>query len=110
MAYYQSHSDALFRSIDARRISDGKLVRVKRVQANSIEHEIAVTLLQSGSDSLMPVIDVFQSREKPKEAFVVTPFLRIANSPAFNSVDDILDCGEQLLEVSRRLHSDVSLC
>ena len=56
-------------------------------------------LLHEVSDTLMPVIDVFQSAENPKEAYIVTPFLRLANSPAFDSVSDILDCGEQLLEV-----------
>ena len=75
-------------------------MQINRVQANSIEHNIAAMLLLSSSDSLMPVIDVFQSKENLKEAFVVTPFLRTANSPAFDSVKDILDCGEQLLEVS----------
>lgn len=98
----QSRSDALLCTIDARRISDGRLVHIKRVQANGVEHKIAEMLLHESSDNVMPVIDIFQSRQKPKEAFIVTPFLRAANSPAFDCVEDMLDCGEQLLEVSRR--------
>ncbi|TFY54532.1 hypothetical protein EVJ58_g8807 [Rhodofomes roseus] len=98
-------SDVVRGAIDAKRISDGKLVHIKCIKSKSAEHQIAKMLLGDDATNTMPVIDVFESEDNHKDAFIVTPFLRSADSPPFESVDDILDCGEQLLENLVALHA-----
>ena len=44
-------------------------------------------------------MDVIVDREDPAISFLIMPYLRYINNPEFDSVDSILDCVEQLLEV-----------
>ncbi|KAI0356689.1 hypothetical protein OH77DRAFT_1520182 [Trametes cingulata] len=95
--------------IDATRIQDNNLVYIKRVQTNSDEWTIA-TKFSSGElrhdpmNHCVPILDHFLNPGKPTETFLVMPFLRYINDPDFETLEDILDCGEQILEGLVFLH------
>ena len=90
--------------MDATRISDGKLVLLKRVKSSSQEIVIA-SLLSSEElrkdprNHCVPVLDIIVDAEDPAVSFIVMPFLRHIDDPPFDTVGSILECMEQLLEV-----------
>ena len=51
----------------------------------------------------VPILKEFQDHEDPQLTYIVMPFLRDLNDPAFSFVGDIVDLIDQLLEVSRAL-------
>ncbi|KAI0676776.1 kinase-like domain-containing protein [Trametes maxima] len=96
--------------IDATRTSDGRLVYLKKVASTSNELEILKCL---SSDELredpcnhsVPLLDAFQPPDNLGITFLVMPFLRSIDDPPFETVEDALDCGEQLLEGLLFLHN-----
>ncbi|KAM5532635.1 hypothetical protein V8D89_013679 [Ganoderma adspersum] len=89
--------------IDATRLSDGKLVLLKRVAADSMEVKIASYFSSQGiredpRNHCIPVLDVIPDKDNSNKCYLVMPFLRYVDRPPFESVQSILDCGEQLLE------------
>lgn len=92
--------------IDATRISDGRLVYIKRVPAGSKEITIAQALLSldlnSPDNHTVPLLDVLQDDVDPKISYIVMPFLKLVDNPPFETVENVVDFVDQLLEV--RLH------
>ena len=91
--------------MDATRISDGKLVSLKRVKSSSQEIVIA-SLLSSEElrkdprNHCVPILDIIADTEDPTLSFIIMPFLRHIDDPPFDTVGSILECMEQLLEAS----------
>ena len=90
--------------MDATRISDGKLVMIKKVAKDSQEVRIATYfssehLRKDPRNHCVPVFDVLDDPEDPSISFMVMPFLRRIHDVEFDTVGSIFDCVEQLLEV-----------
>lgn len=90
--------------IDATRISDGTLVYIKRVATDSDEFKIA--LMFSSQDCRLddknhcvPIIDHFEDTADTKFSYMVMPFLRPVDSPPFETVEDVVNFVDQILEV-----------
>ncbi|KAI0637717.1 hypothetical protein C8Q77DRAFT_1047583 [Trametes polyzona] len=95
----------LFRSrmIDAIRVADGKMVYFKVVKADSQELEItrylsSEPLRRDPRNHCVELLDVLPHPDDPNLCFMVLPCLRDIDSPPFESVDELMECGEQLLE------------
>lgn len=88
--------------VDATRIADGKLVYIKRVQTNDRESRIALmlSLHEDPTNHSVPILDTFVDETDESVSYVVMPFLRLADEPAFWAIDEILDFADQILEVS----------
>ena len=90
--------------IDATRISDGKMVYIKRVKTGDEESRIAC-MLRSGDlpndphNHSVPIIEVLQDERDPDISYMVMPFLRLMDQPSFYSVLEVLDFVDQMLEV-----------
>ncbi|KAI9063466.1 hypothetical protein FKP32DRAFT_1572015 [Trametes sanguinea] len=89
--------------MDARRTSDDSLVLIKRIHSNSTELAIATylnsrELCQDPRNHTVPVLDVLCDPEDDTVSFLVMPFLRNIDDPPFESLENVLDCCEQLLE------------
>lgn len=101
-----SHKQARPNLVDATRMSDNKLVYIKRVTTGDKESSIACML---SSESLrndsrnhsVPILDVFVDDEDPGLSYLVMPFLRYFNSPEFQTVGEVVDFVGQVLEVWR---------
>ncbi|KAI0771522.1 kinase-like domain-containing protein [Trametes elegans] len=95
--------------IDATRMTDGRLVSIKKVAANSPELEL-VTFLSSPEMRLdsrnhsVPILDVLQNTDEPDTRYIVMPYLTYIDEPNFEIVEDMLDFGEQILEGLQFLH------
>lgn len=90
--------------IDATRISDGKLVMMKAVPATSAELEISrylssEPLREDPRNRCIPLLDVLSHPNDPDTSIMVMPYLRGIDDPPFDTVEDILECGEQILDV-----------
>lgn len=94
-----------FNVMDATRISDGALVYVKRISTDSEELAI-LSYLNSGEirqdprNHCIPLLDVLHDPFMPGKSMIVMPFARYIDSPGMERVEDILDCVDQILEVS----------
>ncbi|KZV68704.1 hypothetical protein PENSPDRAFT_609718 [Peniophora sp. CONT] len=97
------------RLVDATRISDGKMVYIKCVNTGDLESQIACAL---SSDALrrdprnhsVPIEDVFADDEDPSVSYLVMPFLRRMNSPEFETVGEVVDFVDQILEGLAFMH------
>lgn len=90
--------------VDATRISDGTPVYIKRVKTGDNESSIAVhldqeSLRQNPRNHSIPVFDLFGDSEDPTISYMVMPFLSTADVPPFETVGEVVDFCEQLLEV-----------
>ena len=98
--------------MDATRLSDGKLVLLKYLSTDSQELRIAIHLSspemrKDPRNHCVPVLDTFPDRDDPDHSYIVMPFLRYVDHPPFESVETMLECGEQLLEVRALLLTPV---
>jgi len=89
--------------VDATRISDGKLVCIKRVKTGDRESAIASLLYsepyrQDSRNHSVPILDTFVDSEDPSISYIVMPFLREADWPDFENVAEVVDFVDQLLE------------
>ncbi|KAI0063126.1 hypothetical protein BV25DRAFT_1802723 [Artomyces pyxidatus] len=92
--------------LDATRLSDGRLVYIKRVETGNLGSRIAISLSsealsQDPTNHSVPILDHFDDTEEEGLSYIVMPFLRLMDRPEFNYIGEILDLGEQLLEVPR---------
>lgn len=97
--------------MDATRIADSKLVLLKRIRTESAELTIARELSSPEYRSdprnhCVPILDVILDADNPIISFIVMPFLRYADKPPFKSIENILDCVDQLLDVCNPLSLD----
>lgn len=91
--------------IDATRVSDGRLVVLKRVNRIQGQEEISITQYLSQESFLadernhcVPFLDLLDPGVGD-EVFLVLPLLRWFDFPPFESLDDALDFIKQTLEV-----------
>ncbi|KZV68696.1 hypothetical protein PENSPDRAFT_609714 [Peniophora sp. CONT] len=95
--------------VDATRMSDNKLVYIKRVRSGDQESTIAYLLssdrfrMDSRNHSV-PILDMFVDDEDPGISYMVMPFLRYFNSPDFQTVGEIIDFVDQILEGLAFMH------
>ncbi|KAI0676775.1 kinase-like domain-containing protein [Trametes maxima] len=97
------------RMIDATRVSDGKLVYLKKVASTSLELDLAryfstEELRQDPRNHCVPLLDVIPHPDDPTVSFMVMPFLRYVNRPPFETIEDMFECGEQILEGLAFMH------
>ena len=91
--------------IDATRIIDGKLVTIKCLPTDGLEIRIALMLgtpplSEDPSNHSVPILDTFEDETNAEVSYIVMPLLRNFDNPPFESVEDVLEFGEQVLEVS----------
>ena len=89
--------------MDARRISDDKLVLIKQVVTGCQEEKIACFLsspemLQDPRNHCVPILDVVED-EDPTYSFMVMPFLRYVDDPPFERVQDVVQFCDEIFEV-----------
>ena len=89
--------------VDATRIADGKLVYIKQIQTGDNESRIAHILssYEDPTNHSVPILDTFVDPTDETISYLVMPFFRLLNDPPFDSVGEILDCTDQVLEVSQ---------
>jgi len=95
--------------VDATRIADGALVYVKRVQTAGTELQIASMfssehLRNDPKNHCVPILDAFQDDGDDSSSYMVMPFLRAIDEPAFELVDDVISFADQILEGLVFLH------
>ncbi|KAI0723542.1 kinase-like domain-containing protein [Earliella scabrosa] len=95
--------------MDARRLSDGKQVAIKKLSSDSNELRIGAYMSSEGlrqdtRNHCVPILDVLVDPNDPTMTFIVMPLLRYIDDPDFDTVGSILDCVEQLLEGLVFLH------
>lgn len=92
--------------IDAMRMSDGKLVYIKRVKTGDKEPQIAVMLssMRDTRNHSVPVLDLFEDEDDPTISYMVMPFLHLVDEPPFESVENVVDFVQQMLEGLVFLH------
>ncbi|KAI0316324.1 kinase-like domain-containing protein [Amylostereum chailletii] len=88
--------------VDATRISDSRLVYIKRVRTGDQESTVA-TLLNADSlrrnpdNHSVPVLEVFEDADDPTISYMVMPFLRRMSRPEFSTVGEVVDFVDQIL-------------
>ena len=96
--------------MDAVRISDGRLVFLKRVNTDGEELSIAKYFSQDPQRSdlrnhAFPVLYVFADDITPRLSYMVMPLLRAIDHPPFDMVEDIIHFADQILEVCLSMFS-----
>ena len=91
-------------TMDVTRLSDNTTLLIKHVKAGSDEVAIAQMLssperLADPRNHAVPLLDSFVDDSNPEDAFLVMPLLRIFDDPPFNTVGEVLDFIQQMLEV-----------
>ena len=87
--------------VDATRISDSKLVYIKEVETGDLESRLALTLaaLDDPTNHSVPILDTFVDHADESISYIVMPFLRMSDSPPFETVGEVVDFADQILEV-----------
>ena len=90
------------------RLSDQRLVFIKRVRTQSSELKIARFLsapetLEDPNNHCVTLIDSFPDDNEPWISFMVMQFLRNFDDPPFHAVEEALDFMKQVLEVNHAL-------
>jgi hypothetical protein len=87
--------------VDATRISDGKLVYIKEVETGDLESRLALTLaaLDDPTNHSVPILDTFVDYADESISYIVMPFLRLLDNPPFETVGEVVDFADQILEV-----------
>ena len=86
------------------------MVYIKEVKTDSEEYRIAQLLTQEDwvndpRNHCVPTVKLFEDHNNNQVSYIVMPFLRPINDPPFESVKEIIDFVDQILEV----FSDVSI-
>ena len=85
------------------------LVYIKRVPTQSEELKIALmlsseSLSKDPKNHCVPVIDHFQDEHDSDMSFMVMPFLLSIDRPPFETVDNVVDFADQILEVREQVY------
>lgn len=94
--------------IDAVRISDGKLVYIKAIHTDSEELKILRLLQSLPSDPMnhcVPLLDYFADAGNPELSFIVMPYLQFMEEPPFETVANVVDFVDQMLDGLTFLHA-----
>ena len=94
--------------MDAIRVSDGRLVSIKRVATDGDEISTACMLsseplCSQPGNHCVPILDHFQDDESAHTSYIVMPFLRSVDDPPLETVNDVVLIADQLLEVCKTL-------
>ena len=89
--------------MDATHKESGRLVYIKEVKTDREEHRIAQLLTQEDwisdpRNHCVPILKIFQDHTNRRISYIVMPFLRPADNPPFESVKEIIDYVDQILE------------
>lgn len=92
--------------MDATSQNDGRMVCIKRLTNDSPELEIATFFSQPHLRSdprnhCVPVLDSFRDEIDQTISYMVMPFLRRMDNPPFETVGDVVDFADQVIEVRR---------
>lgn len=95
--------------MDAIHEATGKTVYIKEVPTDSDELRIAQMVVQEEwmndpRNHCVPVTNVFEDPKDTKVSYMVMPFLRPVDTPPFESVKEIIDFTDQILEGLAFLH------
>lgn len=90
--------------MDATRMSDGTLVCLKTVKTDSERLRIPIffsskELRDDPRNHCVPILDVLPDSENEDQSILVMPFLRKYNCPEFETVYNVTDYVDQMLEV-----------
>jgi hypothetical protein len=92
--------------MDATRISDGKLVMLKRILKSVHPFEIEIAQFLSANslasdprNHCVPVFDVLQVPDNDDMVLLVMPFFRPYDKPRFDTFGEAVECFRQLFEV-----------
>lgn len=90
--------------MDATRISDGRIVFLKRVKKASSERSIAEyfsseEVKEDPRNHCVPLLDSFDDPFEIDVEILVMPLLRAFADPRFETVHQVLDFARQILEV-----------
>lgn len=88
--------------VDATRIADGKLVYIKQVVTGDEESRLTLMLNshEDPANHTVTILDTFVDTTDETISYLVMPFLRLFDEPPFESIGEILDFADQVLEVS----------
>jgi len=97
------HLPAREHLIDATRVSDGTLVYIKRVRTGDQESQILqmlspLSLPRQPGNHCVPLLEIFQDEDDEDISYMVMPFLRQIDEPPFETVFNVVDLVDQLLE------------
>lgn len=84
-----------------------KKVRTDSDELRIVEYLNTEQMRQDVRNRSVPILDTVPHPDKDFQ-LIVMPFLRYIDSPRFVRVEDILHCGQQLLEVRSR-STDLSI-
>ncbi|KAH9918122.1 uncharacterized protein B0H18DRAFT_1123164 [Fomitopsis serialis] len=89
--------------IDATRMSDGKLVYIKRVRTGDTESQIASMLSSEPLSTeprnhCVPILNMFQDNDDAAISYMVMPFLRLIDRPPMETGEEFVDFANQVLE------------
>ncbi|KAL1713751.1 hypothetical protein EV715DRAFT_295796 [Schizophyllum commune] len=105
--YPALHPDVL----DATRLSDGVSVMLKRVDRRQHPDEVEITALLSSPplssdprNHCIPLFDVLEVPDNASMRIMVLPLLRRCADPRFDTVGEVVDCLQQILECMQFLH------
>ncbi|CAL1713633.1 unnamed protein product [Somion occarium] len=92
-----------YHSMDATRMSDGTLVCLKTVKTDSERLRIPIffsskELRDDPRNHCVPILDVLPDSENEDQSILVMPFLRKYNCPEFETVYNVTDYVDQMLE------------
>ena len=87
--------------VDATRISDDRLVYIKEVKTDDLESRIALALneIDDPANHSVPILDNFVDPIDKSISYLVMPFLRLSDEPAFGLVEEVVDFADQVFEV-----------
>ncbi|KAH8976706.1 hypothetical protein EDB92DRAFT_1925710 [Lactarius akahatsu] len=93
--------------VDATRMSDNKLVYIKEVKTGDLESRIALALsdIEDPANHSVPILDTFVDSLDKSISYLVMPFLRMSDDPAFDVVEEAIDFADQVLEGLAFMHS-----
>ena len=86
-------------------MSDGKAVLFKKIGTDSAELRLATylsseELRKDPRNHCVPILDVLRDPFDPSISYLVMPLLRRIDMPEIDTVESVLECVGQLLEVT----------
>jgi serine/threonine protein kinase len=98
--------------LDAKRLSDGSTVMIKRLAKDQYKNEVEISKFFSGEalrdhpdNHCVPILDVIEESEASKWVFLVMPVLRPYDNPPFETLNNVVDFMRQVLRGIRFMHS-----
>ncbi|KAI0745180.1 kinase-like domain-containing protein [Earliella scabrosa] len=110
-SFEDGHSSHNPQIMDAKRMSDGKVVVLKRVQKSLNPQELEITsmfsvepLASDPRNHCVPIYAALQSPHDEDSVLLVMPLLRQYNKPRFYTYGEAIECFRQLFEGVQFMH------